>query len=103
MLKPGEPIQIEHKGQMIQAVCLGRSRQREVVKLMTKLAGLDESIESIQAIYDIADEMLEICCPEMSDEQKDILGNDDVFEIVGNVLKAHTLDVETKKKFELPA
>lgn len=102
MIEPGEKFVVEYEGVAIPAVCLGRSTQRQVIRLMSELASVDETIDSVEKVFDVTDRLAEICCPQLPESIKERLSNQDILAIVGLVLQAHTIDKETKKKSELP-
>ena len=102
MIEPGEKFVIEYEGESFAAVCLTRAQQRKVLSTLAKLSSLEESVESIAAVYDMADELLAMCFPSMSEQTKDRLSNSDIFALVGQVIAEHTIKSDTKKKSVLP-
>lgn len=102
MIEPGDRFTIEQGGRVFDCACLTRSQQRKAIGVLSRLQSLEESIESIQEVYTAADELLDICCPDMLDSDRDRLSNSDIFEIAGKVIAKHAMGIEERKKSELP-
>lgn len=98
MIEPGEKFKIEYEGETYLAACLTRRQQRQAVSLLGELSNIDESTESLQKVYDIADTLLELCVPGLTESQKDRMNNTDIFAIVGKAVAAQMMGGETKKK-----
>lgn len=102
MIEPGDRFSIEHGDRIIDCRCLTRSQQRKAIGVLARLQTLEETIDAIQEVYAAADELLDICCPDMPDADRDRLSNSEIFEIAGKVIAKHAMGVEDKKKLELP-
>ncbi len=102
MIEPGTPLEIEHNGETFQSVVLTRSEQRGLTKLVQQVSTLDETIDSIDGLYDLIDEIVAICLPGISETDSDRLEIPDVVQIAGEVLARHIAGIDTKKKSELP-
>jgi len=103
LIEPGSPLEIEACGETFESVVLSRRQQRSLVSLVKESAKLDEkSVESVDRLYDIIDQIVDICLPNASDETKDRLQISDVLEIAGVALTANVLDSVSKKKSESP-
>ena len=102
MIEPNETFEIELAGRMIKAACLTRSKQRKILGVLKQLQTLEESVDSVQKVYDLADELIALCVPSMPESERELLSNQDAFDIATKVLTAHTMGTETKKKSESP-
>lgn len=102
MIEPGDKFTIEHGGETFAAGCLTRSQQRKIIGVLTQLQNIEESVESIAKVYDLADELLQLCVPSMPMERRELMSNQDAFEIAAKVLVAHTMGTEAKKKSGSP-
>ena len=102
MIEPGKKVTIEVGGNEYESVVLKRSEQRKLLSLIRKLQSLDETIEAIETVYEIADEVAAICLPTMTEEQLEAMSNTTIFEIGGKVIAAQSMDTTTEKKSESP-
>ena len=100
MIEPGETFDIELDGRTLKAACLTRSKQRKIIGVLKQLQSLDESVDSVQKVYDLADELIALCVPSMPEADRELLSNEDAFAIATKVLTAHTMGTEAKKKSE---
>lgn len=102
MIEPGETFDIELDGRTLKAACLTRSKQRKILGVLKQLQSLDETVDSVQKVYDLADELIALCVPSMPEADRELLSNEDAFAIATKVLAAHTMGTESKKKSESP-
>lgn len=100
MIEPGKPLEIEASGETFTSVVLSRRQQRSLIGLVSRAAKLETRVESIDELYDIADEIVDICLPTANESIKDRLQIKDVLAIANEVMLAHILDGEDKKKSE---
>ena len=102
MMIPGEPIAVTAGERTYTSVVLTRPQQRSLLSLINTISKLDESLSSVEKLYDIADQIADICLPKMEQARRDALSNTEIFAIAGEVLSRHVIGNEDKKKFELP-
>lgn len=102
MIEPGEKVVIDLNGERFDSVVLTRSQQRKLLASIRQLSTLDENIESIEAVYDIADSIAAMCLPSIDPDRMERLSNKQIFEIASKVLIAQSLDGAAEKKSESP-
>lgn len=102
MIEPGTPLQIEACGQTFESVVLSRRQQRQLLKLVADASKLEPRVESIDKLYDILDEVIEICLPGATETLKDRLQFIDVLEIANSAIAANMVNATHKKKSESP-
>lgn len=102
MIEPGEKIEIEVGGETFDCVVLKRSEQRRLVQLLRKLSTLEEDMDSIESVYDIADEVMSMCLPNFSLDQREKMNNKLIFDISSKLLVLLSLDGAAQKKSESP-
>ena len=102
MLTPGESYPISVEGVSYLASVLSRSQQRELIQLLAKLTKVEETIESLSTVLDIADSVAGIVLHGYSSEQLDNIPTDHVWELANESLEKHVLGVADKKKSESP-
>lgn len=102
MIEPGTPLEIEACGEKFRSVVLSRRQQRELIGLVAKASSLEPRVESIDRLYDILDQVIEVCLPDASEELKDRLQFMDVLEIANSAIAANMMNATRKKKSESP-
>lgn len=100
MMIPGEPIAVTAGERTYTSVVLTRPQQRTLLSLVNTIATLDETLGSIEKLYEIADQIADICLPKMEQARRDALSNTEIFSIAGEVLARHVIGNEAKKKSE---
>lgn len=102
MIEPGQMIEIEHNGRNLLSRVITRSEQRKIVAILQQLQKLEESIDSVEKVYDFADQLLALCLPDEPESVREQLSNEDAFAIASKVLTRHMLGSSDKKKLESP-
>lgn len=105
MLTPGSPIHIEISGRAFQCQTLTRRQQRELLAAMRSISDIDTNADKLgmmEHFFDVVDRVIEICCPNESEERKDSLGPVEAMEMAGKLVARHFGGSELKKKLESP-
>lgn len=97
MILPGETVEETVNGQTYQIVSLSRSQQRNLIALVGQTNGLTESMESIEKLYEIADQIAEIVLPQMSAEERDKVSVTDVLAVGAKTMERQFPTIDAKK------
>ena len=89
MIEPNETFEIELAGRMIKAACLTRSKQRKILGVLKQLQTLEESVDSVQKVYDLADELIALCVPAMPEAERERLSKE-IQRLEGEITKAES-------------
>lgn len=93
MAAPGQPIEIKLSSSVVvSGKTLNLRQKQSVVRL------LKQAQESQDAAFDLLIEAVEICCPELSEEQWDVIDERAAGEIISKTLAAASLTEEERKK-----
>ena len=97
-LEPGETFEIEYgNGHTIQVVALSLRQKRRITQLLLQVQNLEVTVESIDELYSNCEDMVRMCCPDITDEELDKLDERLSMEIASNTLAGAALTAEEKK------
>lgn len=102
-IEPGERFKVGYgNNHSIDVLSLNMRQKRKLIELVEKVSGLAATSESKVALFDIAEEALRICVPDLTDEQLDTLDEGMAMEIITATLGGQVLSEDDKKKLESP-
>lgn len=100
-IEPGESFTIEYgDGHQIEVVGLSYRQKRQVKALAHECVSLPKTSEAVDRLFDICDAVLAIVCPNITDEQRDRLNEEQVMEIGAACVAQLAVDHEAKKNLE---
>lgn len=97
MIEPGTRLEIAACGTTFDSIVLSRKKQRELIGFVRQATRLDATVESLDKLYDIADQIVELVIPTAGETLRDSLQINDVLELANACLLAHMPDADAKK------
>lgn len=97
-IEPGERFTVEYgNGHKTNVVALSLRQKRKIMQLLLHVQDLKITTASIDDLYAKCEEMVRMCCPDITEEQLDKLDESLAMEIASATLAGAVLDPEEKK------
>ena len=102
-ITPGDKFEVSYgNGHKLQVVALSLRQKREVTGMLTKIQTLQEDPTSIGLLFELCEDMLRICCPDLPDHLLDEIDEKMAMEVVSNTIGLASVSEEDAKKSGSP-
>ena len=102
-LEPGDRFKVSYgNDHVIEVVALSGRQKRSLIAMFEEIKELQTSAASKVRLFEITEDALRLCCPDITDEQIDKMDEQHQMEIAGKTLAKAALSEDELKKLELP-
>lgn len=103
MITPGKKFAFESDGETLESRVLTEDQQLELIDIMEKIGSVEAgSVSAMRTVVTSTKRMAEIAFPDMTSERRAELGHNRIISLTAEVIAAHMLGTETKKKSGSP-
>jgi hypothetical protein len=103
-VEPGQKFTITYGADHpIEVIALTARQKRGLVGIIKAIQQLDtRTVDALEVMYDLAEQGVKICCPDITEEQLSSMDENQQLEIVGKTIAGALLAAGEQKKSESP-